>query len=129
MSNDAEHTLLALASEIFNLAALKPAANEGFRYMLVVKPDSRLDHLEWREKADPEGTKSRYALLPRKNEVLDGEAEVVLFKTAADAEAFAAATNVADKDIGVIQLAREGTSPDAEVSLRKPPDFLKLCRN
>lgn len=126
--SDAEQTLLALAPEIFNLAALRPAANDGFNHMVVVKPDSRPAYLEWREQADPEGIKSRFETLPRKNSFLNGDAEVVLFKTSGDAEAFVAATGVAEKDIGVLQVTRNGTSPDAAISLRKPPDFLKLCR-
>src|SRR4051812_24821603 len=119
MPDNTEQTLLSMASQIFNLAALKPAANEGFNHMLVVKPDSsRLTYLEWCETNDPDGTKSRFETLPRKGGVFDGQAEVVLFKTAADAEAFAATTDIADKDLGVLQLARGDTSPDADISLR-----------
>ncbi len=107
---------------IFNLAALKPSVDEGFKYAVALEEMGKLSYMGWTKTADPDRTNSICKTIENPS-YQDGQLNVVLFKTQELAESFVAAAKSEGPEqgviaeLGVMELSTKGL---ASVTIKEP---------
>jgi hypothetical protein len=99
----------------FNLAALAPSVDEGLKFMVVLGELGKMSYFSWFKTADPDRTNSSCQTIENAH-YIDGQLNVVLFKTRELAEDFAAVAknegphHAIISELGIMELTKGSDS-------------------